>query len=64
MLIFFLVEAISMSDRVIVISKRPGVVKSIYEIDLDNKSTPINNRKSKNFNYYFDKIWRDLDVHI
>ena len=57
-------EAISMSDRVIVISKRPGVVKSIYEIDLDNKSTPINNRKSKNFNYYFDKIWRDLDVHI
>jgi len=57
-------EAISMSDRVIVISKRPGVVKNIYEIDLDNKSTPINNRKSKNFNDYFDKIWRDLDVHI
>lgn len=57
-------EAISMSDRVIVISKRPGVVKNIYEINLDNKSTPINNRKSKNFNNYFDKIWRDLDVHI
>ncbi|MBE6157515.1 MAG: ABC transporter ATP-binding protein [Firmicutes bacterium] len=57
-------EAISMSDRIIVISKRPGVVKNIYDIDLDNKSTPINNRKSKNFNYYFDKIWRDLDVHI
>ena len=53
-----------MSDRIIVISKRPGVVKNIYDIDLDNKSTPINNRKSKNFNYYFDKIWRDLDVHI
>ena len=57
-------EAISMSDRIIVISKRPGAVKNIYDIDLDNKSTPINNRKSKNFNYYFDKIWRDLDVHI
>jgi NitT/TauT family transport system ATP-binding protein len=57
-------EAISMSDRVIVISKRPGVVKSIYNIELDKKSTPINNRKDKKFNFYYDKIWRDLDVHL
>lgn len=57
-------EAISMSDRIIVISKRPGVVKNIYEVNLDKKSTPINNRKDKRFSYYYDKIWRDLDVHI
>ena len=57
-------EAISMADRVIVLTKRPAVIKSIYEIKLTNKSTPINNRKCKEFNEYYDKIWRDLDVHI
>ena len=57
-------EAISMSDRVIVISKRPGKIKNIYDINLSNKSTPINNRKSKDFNKYFDMIWGDLDVHL
>lgn len=57
-------EAISMSDKVIVLSKRPSVLKKIYDIDLDDKSTPINNRSSKNFSSYYEKIWRDLDVHI
>ncbi len=57
-------EAISMSDRVIVLSKRPAKVKNIYEIKLDNKSTPINNRSAKNFSTYYEKIWGDLDVHI
>jgi len=56
--------AISMSDRVIVLSKRPSVVKNIYEINLNNKSTPINNRKDKEFSKYYEMIWRDLDVHI
>ena len=57
-------EAVSMADRVIVLTKRPCKVKNIYEIKLDNKSNPIDNRKDKNFNYYYDMIWRDLDVHI
>lgn len=57
-------EAISMSDRVIVLSKRPATVKKIYDINLSNKSNPINNRKSKEFSEYYDMIWRDLDVHI
>ncbi len=57
-------EAISMSDRVIVLSKRPAIIKNIYNIHLDNKSTPINNRTAKNFSSYYEKIWGDLDVHI
>ncbi len=57
-----LAEAISMSDKVIVLSKRPSVVKKIYEIKLDNKSTPIKNRSSKNFSSYYENIWGDLDV--
>ena len=57
-------QAISMSDKIIVLTKRPAKVKNIYNIELVNKSTPIENRKDINFSYYYDLIWRDLDVHI
>ena len=40
-------EAISLSDKVIVLTKRPCKIKNIYEINLTNKSNPINNRKCK-----------------
>lgn len=57
-------EAISMSDRVIVLSRRPANVKSIYEIKLNDKKNPIHNRKCIEFNDYYEKIWRDLDVYL
>lgn len=57
-------EAISMCDKVIVLSNRPAVIKKIYNIELDNKSTPINNRKDKKFSYYYDAIWKDIDFHV
>lgn len=57
-------EAISMSDRVIVLSSRPAIVKSVYEINLTDKMNPIHNRKCVEFNDYYEKIWRDLDVNL
>lgn len=57
-------EAISLADKVVVLSSRPAKVKSIYDINLTNKSTPINNRNCPEFNSYFNKIWRDLDVKL
>ena len=57
-------EAISMADRVIVMSPRPSTIKSIYEIKLTNRGTPIQNRKAKEFAYYYDKIWKDIDYHV
>lgn len=59
-----LAEAISMSDRVIVLSKRPSKIKKIYEINLTNKSTPIENRKAKEFSKYYEMIWKDIDFHV
>lgn len=56
-----LAEAISIADRVIVLSKRPSVIKKIYDIKLTNKSTPIENRCAKEFAYYYDLIWKDID---
>ncbi len=57
-------EAISMADRVIVMSPRPSTIKNIYEIKLTGKSTPIQNRKAKEFADYYDKIWKDIDYHV
>ncbi len=59
-----LAEAISMSDRVIVLSGRPGKIKHIYDIELSNKSNPIENRKAKEFSTYYDMIWKDIDFHV
>ncbi len=57
-------EAISMADRVIVLTSRPAKVKKIYEIKMENKSNPMNNRKCPEFNKYYDMIWKDIDLHV
>lgn len=57
-------EAVSMSSKVYVLSKRPCMVKKVYEIELENKSDPISNRKDKRFMEYYDSIWKDLDVNV
>ena len=54
-------EAIAMADKVIVLSNRPAVVKNIYEINMENKGLPSNNKKNNMFNKYYDVIWKDLD---
>lgn len=54
-------EAISMSERVVILSKRPAVIKNTYEIFLTDKKNPIHNRKAKEFAGYYDLFWRDLD---
>ena len=54
-------EAISIADRVVVLTNRPCKIKSIYNIELTNKSNPIENRKAKEFSFYYDKIWMDID---
>ena len=59
-----LAEAISICSKVIVMSNRPSKIKSIYDIELENRTTPINNRKDKKFSYYYDKIWKDIDFHV
>lgn len=57
-------EAISMSDRVVVLTNRPGTVKKIHKIDFEMENrNPINCRESPKFSKYFDAIWKELDVH-
>ena len=57
-------EAISMSDRVLVLSKRPGTIKDIHKIDFEIENrTPINCRQSPKFSKYFDCLWKELGVN-
>ncbi len=53
-------EAISMSDKIIVLTDRPAKVKSIFKPKLDG-STPIRRRESKDFGLLFEQIWRELN---
>lgn len=56
-------EAISMSDRILVLSKRPGTVKDIHKIDFEIENrTPINCRENPKFSRYFNTLWKELGV--
>ena len=55
-------EAISMADRVIILSPRPAIIRKIVPIhfDLENR-TPMASRNSPDFKSYFNLIWRELN---
>lgn len=58
-------EAVAMSDRVVVLTKRPAQVKSIYEITFaQGRGSPLQCRERAEFRDYFNSIWRDIDVHV
>ncbi|WP_041701483.1 ABC transporter ATP-binding protein [Gottschalkia acidurici] len=60
-------EAISMGDRVVILTKRPASIKEIIDIDLtcnNGVNTPLKCREAPEFRLYFNKIWKELDVHV
>lgn len=60
-----LAEAISMANRVVVLTKRPSKIKNIYDISLTCESnSAIEKRKAPEFGSYYDKIWKDVDLHV
>ena len=59
-------EAISLCDRVAIMSNRPGTIKDIIEINLscEEDRSPIKLREAPEFRYYFNNIWKELDIHV
>lgn len=61
-------EAIAMADRVIVLSRRPGRVRSIHPITFpsrgDNRPGSFDAREADEFPAYFNTVWEELDVHV
>ena len=56
-------EAISLCDRVIVLTQRPSRIKAIIDISPLNELTPLKRRESPSFGSYFDLIWSNLQTH-
>ena len=60
-------EAISMSDRVIVLSSRPGRIKAEYEITYpscgQDRPPPMKAREAAEYHGYFKTLWKELDAH-
>lgn len=55
-------EAVSLADRVIVLSRRPASVLCIVPVtfELEN-DTPLNRRNAPEFKTYFNQIWKELN---
>ncbi len=59
-------EAISLCDRVVILSGRPGTIKEIIDIELtcEGERSPIKCREAPEFRHYFNRIWKELDIHV
>ena len=58
-------EAVSISDRVIVLTSRPAEIKREFIIDFDmveEERTPMMCRNNDKFGEYFRQIWKELDL--
>ena len=57
-------EAISMADRIFVLSKRPAGIKKEIKLDFNMKErTPMQVRNAPQFRDYFNLIWKELNEH-
>ena len=54
-------EALSLADRILVLSKRPAKILHEHEYDVDPNVTPLKRRESKDFGKRFDILWRELE---
>ena len=58
-------EAVSMADRVLVLSPRPGRLLKDISIKFPelNDDSPMHRRNAKDFKSYFNLIWKELNTH-
>ncbi len=53
-------EAISLSDRIAVLTARPAELKQMYTPELQKYGSPLKRREGNEFRDWFDKIWKEL----
>ena len=56
-------EAISLSDRIVVLSHRPATVKAIHDLGALRTVPPLERRSRPEFQTLFNQIWEELDVN-
>lgn len=55
-------EAISLADKVLVLTERPARVYTTNYIDIDKTLSPLKRRESHRFSYWFEKLWEELNA--
>lgn len=54
-------EAISVADRIIILSARPATIKKIVPVHLTlEERTPLSSRSAPEYKEYFNLIWKEL----
>ena len=54
-------EAVSMSSQVVVLTSRPGTVRSIHDLSELERFSPMERRDHPDFHRYFNAIWKELN---
>lgn len=54
-------EAISVADRILVLSQRPATVVAEHALDF-TESEPLRRRENKAFSAWFELLWKELNV--
>jgi len=55
-----LIEAITMSDKIFVLSASPGTIKSVHSPKFNKNLTPFERRQTDECKKLFDKIWQEI----
>lgn len=57
-------EAISMSNRIILLTPRPATISKDLVIEFESKyNTPLKKREAPNFRSYFNLLWKELNSY-
>lgn len=59
-----LVESIALSDRIVVFSRSPGTIKTIYKVDLPKPRDVFHIHETPGFNDIYDALWKDIKEEI
>ncbi len=59
-----LVEAIALSDQVVLFSRAPGTIKRIYQVPLPRPRDVFHIHAHPSFAEFYDRLWRDLKEEI
>ena len=57
-------EAISVADRILILTSRPGKVKAVMEVRFAPEfDRPLSRRNAPEFSSYFNQLWKELKLH-
>lgn len=55
-------EAISVADRIVILSARPAKITAIHDMPFDKSLPPLRRRECPEFAGIFEQVWRDLNA--